>query len=138
MSLSASLKIGDNASGNYDKTFQVVNCSYKFSCGYNYRLPDADAKNDSIEITLLSPEKEDLTLYDWYIKRMLLSGCLKLEFPTKSSSQKGEKTVFFENASCFSIGEWYDINGKSRKLIKLEIVSEKTIVDTVEFKNFNL
>ena len=55
MSLSAILKIGDNAIGNYDKQYQVVSCVYKISCGYNYRLPDTEAKNNSIEITLVSP-----------------------------------------------------------------------------------
>lgn len=138
MSLSAILKIGDNASGNYDKTYQVVSCSYKFSCGYNYRLPDTDARNNSIEITLISPIKEDLTIYDWYIKRMLLSGCLEFEFPTHSQSQEGKKIVTFENASCFSLSESYDINSKSLRLIKLEIVTEKTTINDVEFQNYNL
>jgi hypothetical protein len=92
-------------------------------------------KNNSIEITLVSPAKEDLSLYDWYIKRMLLSGCLEFVFPAR---REVIKTVTFENASCFSISESYDINGKSLRLIKLEIVTEKTIIDGVEFQNYNL
>ena len=113
----------------------MVSCQYKCSCGYNYRLPDTDVKNNSIEITLVSPGKEDLSLYDWYIKRMLLSGCLEFVFP---AHREVIKTVTFENASCFSISESYDINGKSLRLIKLEIVTEKTIIDGVEFQNYNL
>ena len=138
MSLSAILKIGDNAIGNYDKEYNVVGCQYKFSCGYNYRLPDTDAKNNSIVITLVSPGKEDLTIYDWYIKRMLLSGQIEFEFPTQTQSQEMKKIVTFENASCFSMSESYDINGKSLRLIKLELVAEKTIVDTIEFQNYSL
>jgi hypothetical protein len=135
MSLSAILKLGDNTTKQYDKTYNVVSCQYKCSCGYNYRLPDTDVKNNSIEITLVSPAKEDLSLYDWYIKRMLLSGCLEFVFPAR---REVIKTVTFENASCFSISESYDINGKSLRLIKLEIVTEKTIIDGVEFQNYNL
>ena len=135
MSLSAILKLGDNTTKQYDKTYNVVRCQYKCSCGYNYRLPDTDVKNNSIEITLVSPAKEDLSLYDWYIKRMLLSGCLEFVFPAR---REVIKTVTFENASCFSISESYDINGKSLRLIKLEIVTEKTIIDGVEFQNYNL
>ena len=135
MSLSAILKLGDNTTKQYDKTYNVVSCQYKCSCGYNYRLPDTDVKNNSIEITLVSPGKEDLSLYDWYIKRMLLSGCLEFVFP---AHREVIKTVTFENASCFSISESYDINGKSLRLIKLEIVTEKTIKDGVEFQNYNL
>jgi hypothetical protein len=138
MSLSAILKIGDNTSGNYEREYQVVGCQYKFSCGYNYRLPDTDARNNSIEITLVSPMKDDLTIYDWYIKRMLLSGCLEFEFPTQTQSQEGKKIVTFENASCFSISESYDINAKSLRLIKLGIVTEKTTINDVEFQNYNL
>lgn len=138
MSLSATLKIGDNAIGNYDREYNVVGCQYKFSCGYNYRLPDTDAKNNSIVITLVSPGKEDLTIYDWYIKRMLLSGQIEFEFPTQTQSQEMKKIVTFENASCFSMSESYDINGQSLRLIKLELVAEKTIVDTIEFQNYSL
>ena len=98
MSLSAILKLGDNTTKQYDKTYNVVSCQYKCSCGYNYRLPDTDVKNNSIEITLVSPAKEDLSLYDWYIKRMLLSGCLEFVFPAR---REVIKTVTFENASCF-------------------------------------
>lgn len=138
MSLSATLKIGDNAIGNYEKEYQVVSCQYKVSCGYNYRLPDTEAKNNSIEITLVSPGKEDLTIYDWYIKRMLLSGKIELEFSTQTQSQEGKKTVTFENASCFSMSESYDINERSLRLIKLELVAEKTTIDAIEFQNFSL
>ena len=138
MTLSAILKIGDNAIGNYEKEYHVVSCRYKVSCGYNYRLPDTEAKNNSIEITLVSPGKEDLTIYDWYIKRMLLSGKIELEFSTQTQSQEGKKTVTFENASCFSMSESYDINERSLRLIKLELVAEKTTVDAIEFQNFSL
>jgi hypothetical protein len=116
----------------------VVSCRYKVSCGYNYRLPDTEAKNNSIEITLVSPGKDDLTIYDWYIKRMLLSGKIELEFSTQTQSQEGKKTVTFENASCFSMSESYDINERSLRLIKLELVAEKTTVDAIEFQNFSL
>jgi hypothetical protein len=138
MTLSAILKIGDNAIGNYEKEYHVVSCRYKVSCGYNYRLPDTEAKNNSIEITLVSPGKEDLTIYDWYIKRMLLSGKIELEFSTQTQSQEGKKTVTFENASCFSMSESYDINERSLRLIKLELVAEKTTIDAIEFQNFSL
>jgi hypothetical protein len=138
MTLSAILKIGDNTTKNYDQIYNVVSCQYKISCGYNYRLPDTEAKNNSIEITLVSPRKEDLTIYDWYIKRMLLSGEIELEFSTQTQSQEGKKTVTFENASCFSMSESYDINERSLRLIKLELVAEKTTVDAIEFQNFSL
>jgi hypothetical protein len=138
MTLSAILKIGDNAIGNYEKEYHVVSCRYKVSCGYNYRLPDTEAKNNSIEMTLVSPGKEDLTIYDWYIKRMLLSGKIELEFSTQTQSQEGKKTVTFENASCFSMSESYDINERSLRLIKLELVAEKTTIDAIEFQNFSL
>lgn len=138
MTLSAILKIGDNAIGNYEKEYHVVSCRYKVSCGYNYRLPDTEAKNNSIEITLVSPGKEDLTIYDWYIKRMFLSGKIELEFSTQTQSQEGKKTVTFENASCFSMSESYDINERSLRLIKLELVAERTTIDAIEFQNFSL
>ena len=46
MTLSAILKIGDNTTKNYDQIYNVVSCQYKISCGYNYRLPDTEAKNN--------------------------------------------------------------------------------------------
>ena len=136
MSLSATLQIGDNHMENYNKEYQVVRCQYTCARGYNFRLPDTEARNKTIEITVVAPGKEDLSLYDWYIDRTLLSGRIVFDLSGQAMFDERPKIVQFEDAACFSLSESYHIDNDSQRLIRIEIAAEETVVDSIPFKNF--
>lgn len=136
MSLSATLQIGDNNIGVYDRQYKVVRCQYNFSRGYNFRMPDTTSRNKSISITIVAPGKEDLSLYDWYINRTVLNGRILFDLSGQAMFDENPKTIYFEGASCFSLSESYHIDQEKRRLIHIEITTEETTVDNIRFKNY--
>lgn len=136
MSLSATLQIGDNNIGIYDRQYKVVRCQYNFSRGYNFRLPDTTARNKTIAITIVAPGKEDLSLYDWYINRTLLSGRIVFDLSDQAVFDENPKILYFEGACCFSLSESYHIDQEALRLIHIEITTEETTVDSISFKNY--
>ena len=136
MSLSATLQIGDNNIGVYDRQYKVVRCQYNFSRGYNFRMPDTTSRNKSISITIVAPGKEDLSLYDWYINRTVLNGRILFDLSGQVMFDENPKMLCFEGASCFSLSESYHIDQENRRLIHIEITTEETTVDNIRFKNY--
>ncbi len=136
MSLSATLQIGDNQSGNYNKEYKIVRCQYKCARGCNYRNPDTVARNKTIELTVVAPGKHDLSLYDWYIRRLLLGGRIVFDLSGQAIFDERPKIVQFEDAACFSLRESYHIDNDCLRLIHIEIAPEETIVDNISFKNY--
>ena len=136
MSLSATLQIGDNNIGVYDRQYKVVRCQYNFSRGYNFRMPDTASRNKSISITIVAPGKDDLSLYDWYINRTLLNGRIVFDLSGQAMFDENPKMLTFEGASCFSLSESYHIDQENRRLIHIEITTEETTVDNIRFKNY--
>ena len=136
MSLSATLQIGDNNIGVYDRQYKVVRCQYNFSRGYNFRMPDTTSRNKSISITIVAPGKEDLSLYDWYINRTVLNGRILFDLSGQAMFDENPKMLTFEGASCFSLSESYHIDQENRRLIHIEITTEETTVDNIRFKNY--
>ena len=136
MSLAATLQIGDNHLGNYIKEYKVVRCQYKCARGYNFRMPDTAVRNKTIAITLVAPGKEDLSLYDWYIQRTLLSGRIVFDLSGQAMFDERPKIVQFEDASCFSLSESYHIDDNSLRLIHIEITAEETVIDSISFQNY--
>ena len=136
MSLSATLQIGDNNIGIYDRQYKVVRCQYKFSRGYNFRMPDTTSRNKSISITIVAPNKDDLGLYEWYINRTLLNGRILFDLSGQAMFDESPKVLTFEGASCFSLSESYHIDKEKQRLLNIEITSEETTVDHITFKNY--
>ena len=64
MSLFANLYIGDNASGNYTKTYQVVQCQVKVARKFEAYMPDSDPRCDQVFLSVITPSKNDLELFE--------------------------------------------------------------------------
>ena len=99
-------------------------------------MPDTVARNKSIAITIVAPGKEDLSLYDWYINRTLLSGRIVFDLSGQAMFDENPKILMFEGASCFSLSESYHIDQETRRLLHIEITAEETMVDSISFKNY--
>ncbi len=135
MALSANLKFGDNQIGLYSRTYDVVECKCHFNRHHNFNLPDANAVCDKIELTVVAPGKEDLNLYEWYIDQTCQSGKLTFDLTTTSKNgSQATKEIMFEDATCFSIAENYDIDQKCRRHLTLEIIASKITAENVEFE----
>ena len=52
----------------------------------------------------------------------------------RSTNDEETKEILFEDAHCLSLSEKYDIDSEERRLLTLEIVSEKIVIDAVEFE----
>ena len=135
MSLFANLYIGDNASGNYTKMYQVVRCQVNVSRKYESYMTDSYPRCDQVILSVIAPSKNDLELFEWYIDQTSLSGKIIIDLANQSAKYDiTERTFKFEDAKCFSIEESYDINDTNRHQLKLGIMMEKLEIDEKTFQ----
>lgn len=127
----ASLQFGDNGAHLYSREYLVVECNCHFSRRYNHFRPESIARCDKITIKVVAPGKDDLSLFEWYANGDILSGRLVFNLAVKGNDET--KEILFEDAHCLSLAEKYDIGVSEQRLLTLEIVSERIIVDSVEF-----
>lgn len=135
MSLAANLYIGDNISENYTKQYQITQCNVEVARHHNSYLPDADPRCNVVILTVISPSKNDLELFEWYIDQTTLSGKIVIDLTNQSAKYDvTERTFKFENAKCFSIAEFYDISKTNRHILRLGIMMKELEVDEVTFQ----
>ena len=137
MALTARLQFGDNSTKTYPKEFLVENCHCHFSRHYNLAYPDADARCERVELTVIAPGRNDLSLYDWYINGDPMNGRVIFDLTpsVKATTQPAIGQLFFESAYCFSIAEDYKLGSRMRRLIKLSFVADTIMIDHVDFHN---
>ena len=161
MSLFANLYLGDNASGTYTHTYQVVQCQVKVSRHHNSYMPDGNPRCDQLILSVIAPNKDDLMLFEWYIDQTSLSGKVVIDLANQSAKYDitertfkfedakcfsmvetyqsakydiTERTFKFEDAKCFSMDETYDISDTNRHQLKLGIMVKKLEIDETEFQ----
>ena len=134
MALTNVLQFGDNGIGRYAKEYLVVKCHSTFCRSYNHLRPEGKPRCERVELTIVAPGKEDLSLYDWYINQDLQDGRIVLDISPTTAQDVGQQRVLeFENAQCFSLSENYEINTQYRRLLTLAFEAETVTVDEVEF-----
>ena len=135
MSLFAKLYLGDNASANYTKEYKVVQCEVKVSRHHNSYTPDGNPRCDQLILSVITPNKDDLMLFEWYIDQSTLSGKVVIDLANQSSKYDiTTRTLKFEDAKCFSIAETYNISDTNRHMLKLGIMAKKLEIDEIEFQ----
>lgn len=136
MALLTVLQFGDNTIGRYSKEYLVVRCRSSFSRSYNYQRPEGKPRLERVELTIVAPGKEDLSLYDWYINQGSQDGRIVFNLsPTTAQDVGLQKVLLFENAQCFSFSEDYEIDTQYRRMLTLAFEAEKITVDDVEFNH---
>lgn len=134
MSLSAHLQFGDNQIGIYTHDYLVVDCRFHFTRHHNYYLPDSDARCNKVEVTVVAPGKEDLNLYEWYIDQTTLCGRILFDLSNQSADGfETYKELSFEDALCFSLSEDYHIDKDRRRLLRLEFMADRMVIDNILF-----
>jgi hypothetical protein len=134
MSLIKKLQIGDNRSGRYTKEYLLTDFKCLTHRLHNEYRPNFDKYCDSINVTVIAPGREDMLLYEWFIRQSTLSGRLLIQLPPKpNQSEPDTQEIFFEEAKCFSFEEEYHIGRNQRRMLRLQFVAEKVDINGVVF-----
>lgn len=134
MAIQAKLQFGDNATGMYNRTYNVVNYRNRVARAYNAFNPQSLVKCTDVEVTIVAPSKKDLSIYDWYVNNGMMSGRLVFDILDVFNSERTIKRyVTFENAQCISLKDTYDINENRQRLIKIVFTPAHVTIDDVTF-----
>ena len=134
MALTAVLEFGDNNIRRYSKQFMVADCRFVFDRSYTDFCPEGDTRCDRMELFVVAPGKEDLTLFEWFANQSVLDGRVTISLGATNDSSLDSQEIIFEEAVCFALSEMYDINSSMRRLLKLSILASKICIDDVCFE----
>ena len=134
MALTAVLEFGDNNIRRYSKQFMVADCRFVFDRSYNDFCPEGDTRCERMELFVVAPGKEDLTLFEWFADQSVLDGRVTISLGATSDNSLDSQEIVFEEAVCFALSEMYDINSSMRRLLKLSILANKICIDDVCFE----
>lgn len=134
MALTAYIEFGNNDSKRYFKQYMISDCYIVNEKPFNKFCPEGDASCERLEVSIISPGRDDLDLYEWYDTQNFQDGRIVITtMSVKTSDFDAEHIIYFENARCFSLSEHYDASTNRRRIIKLAIEAEKICVDEIEF-----
>ena len=86
-------------------------------------------------MTVVAPETDDYTIYEWYVNRSLMTGKLTYELPVTIKSSGDKRSIDFVDAQCFSISENYNISEMKKRLLKIVIIPEQVSMQNVSFSH---
>ncbi|MBQ8989689.1 MAG: hypothetical protein IJ067_08355 [Prevotella sp.] len=136
MALTARLQFGDNDAKVYPEQYLVEDCHCHFTRQYNHFHPETDPRCERVELTVVAPGRENLSLYEWYISGEPRTGRVVFDLTAVADGNfVSEKELFFEEAYCYSIGEVYDIYGTRRRYVRLALTAETITVNGQAFNN---
>jgi hypothetical protein len=135
MALLKKLQLGDNQSGRYTKEYLLSDFKCHTHRLHNEYRPEADKYCDSIDLTVIAPGREDMQLYEWFIRQSTLNGRLLIQLPPKPNQSEPDcQEIIFEEAKCFSFEEEYHINRNQRRMLRLRFVAEQVNFNGIIFK----
>ena len=134
MALIASLQLGDNDHKLYTKEYLLNQVKCHFVRSHNRYHADSKPRCERLELTVIAPGKEDLTLVDWYIHQSPMSGRVVVSLSNEAKLMVGDsKEIYFDDGICFRLAESYDIEA-GRRTMTLSIATDTITIDNVEFK----
>lgn len=137
MALFSVIQFGNNDFKRYNNEYRIVSAQSHFTRQMGRKRPNALARCESITITIVAPEVDDLTIYEWYAKSSSFDGRIVFNIPdySEKSSEGLIRELYFENALCVSLSEKYDIRAKNKRLLTLKFEAEKVTSNDVVFKH---
>lgn len=134
MSLLKKLQIGDNATGMYTKEYLLVDYKCHTCRSHNELRPNADMSCERIELTVIAPGVDDMSIYDWFIDQTSVDGRILIELPAILYQGNTEyKEIQFEGASCFSLEEHYEIDKNQRRVLRIGMIASTVVIDGIEY-----
>ena len=132
MALLAVLEFGDNSLKRYSKQYLVADSRFLFARPYNGFCPEGATRCERVEVTVVAPGRDDLSLFEWFSGQDVMSGRIIVSLSNDGKLNEDDAQVlYFEEAKCFSLSEVYDIDNSRRRLLKLAIGAEKMEIDDV-------
>ena len=134
MALLAHLQFGDNHAERYNADYLLVDCRCSFRRSYNDLRPDGVAQCDSVEVDVVAPGKDDITLREWFINGDEMSGRIVFDL-SSTAPDDGNPTriLYFEDARCFALEESFDKDTRFRRLLRLAFEAEKVTMENIDF-----
>jgi hypothetical protein len=134
MAFSAILEIGDNDAKRYYKRYQLTDLRVVFNRSYTV-IPDGVARCERLELTVVAPGRKDLFMFEWFLRSHAITGRVVVSL-TGDVNDLGSNNqeIYFEDATCFSMSENYDIDSARRRSLKLGLVSDKIDIEDLTFK----
>lgn len=134
MALTAVLEFGDNNIKRYSKQYLVSDFRLLYARPYNEFSPEGTARCERVELTVVAPGREDLSLFDWFSTQSVQSGRLFISLSNDGKlDTEDAQILYFEEAKCFSLSEVYDVDRSRRRQLKLAIGADKIEIDDVTF-----
>ena len=134
MALTATLEFGDNNIGRYPKRYLVSDYHLVFDRSFNTFAPEATARCERLEVVVVAPGRNDLSLFEWFSNQGTMSGRLFISLANEAKLDDTDAQIlYFEDAQCFSLSEFYDIDVSRRRLLRLSISAENMNIDGVNF-----
>ena len=132
MALTAVLEFGDNSIKRYSKQYLVSDCRLLFARPFNGFSPEGAARCERVEVTVVAPGKDDLGLIEWFSTQGVQNGRIVISLTNDLKTDESDSQIlYFEEAKCFSLSEYYDINVSRRRLLKLASSAETMEIDGV-------
>lgn len=134
MALFAKLQFGDNLSRRYTRDYEVLAAKTSFSREYNHTRPEGEPRCRQLVLSVVTPDLNDMNLYDWYISRGE-QNCRLLYSMSSFHEEESDVTreVLLDNAVCFGIAEEYHIDDRSRRTLILSIVADEVEINGISF-----
>lgn len=129
----ARLQFGDNEAGRYSREYLMAGFSCQVSRSHNGARPDGLARCERMELTVVTPGREDLNLIEWYVGGTGLSGRVLIALSSPDLDREAWKEVQFEDAVCYSLAEEYHIDRRTRRTLKLGVMAREISVDDMVF-----
>lgn len=137
MALTAVLEFGDNNIKRYSKHYLVSDCRFLFQRPDNGYSPEGSVRCERVEVTVVAPGKEDLGLVEWFSTQDVQNGRIVISLSNDLKDNDSDTQIlYFEEAKCFSLSEYYDINVSRRRILKLAISAETMEIDGVTLNRF--
>lgn len=119
------------------RTYGVVECAYDFSQSLDDTgKPTSRPKGGTITFVIPSTSDDDLFFYNWmFNKTQVYSGIFKFCVYTTRNKQS-YKTVFFTNAYCVSLKDYFNDNDSKLMYTTVTISAEIIRIGTLNSATF--
>lgn len=119
------------------RTYGVVECAYDFSQSLDDTgKPTSRPKGGTITFVIPSTSDDDLFFYNWmFNKTQVYSGIFKFCVYTTRNKQS-YKTVFFTNAYCVSLKDYFNDNDSKLMYTTITISAEIIRIGTLNSATF--
>jgi hypothetical protein len=87
-----------------------------------------------VEVDVVAPGKEDLELFEWFASQGVRDGRILISLTNEGKVADGDaQLLYFNDAKCFTLSEYYDIDASKRRVLKLGITASEITIDDVIF-----